>query len=634
MKLRTSCFNRAIFRKDMTRFAPIGVLYTLCLIAGLMLMSGDDNAYPFWFANSMTVCIRYMSVINLVYGALMAALLFGDLYNGRMCNGLHAMPLRRQELFATHILSGLTYSLVPTAVMALISLPLLCRTIVENAWQLGLYWWLASNLQFVCFFGMAVFAAFCAGNWLGMGAVYAGLQFGSMLVYSLVDAFYTPMLSGVETSEWLATNLCPMCTMTLDMVELDSYELLRRRFFGREEEMVATFTLTEHWTGLLLWAVVGVAFLGIAWLLYRRRDLESAGDPIAVKALVPVVQVFGALALGGIAAMVFREMLSGSSNVILGYVVLFAAIAVAWFAVRMVLQRTSRVFQKKAFLALIPVLGVVAVTLGLTKLDVLGIASWLPDEKDVKSVTISYRSGDFTEEADIRAIIRLHELAMGEDIPQSGRYDKSLLAQGLPLQEVYRLTCETEYTDEQVYLEDTFRRAATMYFYYDMGYGRTVTRHYVLWLDGESANIMDSLCQDWDGYWNTNSYGNLAGEFPVEPEMLDTLYIQGYPGNNYQSITPEEVTSLLAALKKDYEAGNLNTDSYARKGAFRYAHTDELTGEVTYTYDYDLYMDLRDSNAEEWSMGVSLNITPSSKNTIAWLREHGNPTWEVILPEE
>ena len=209
MKLRTSCFNKAIFRKDMTRFAPVGALYTLCLIAGLMLMAGDQNAYPYYFANSMVVCTQYMSVVNLCYGALMAALLFGDLYNGRMCNGLHAMPLRRQELFVTHIVSGLLYSLVPTAIMALISLPMLGKTIVVDAWKIGLYWWLGSNLQFVCCFGIAIFAALCAGNWLGMGIVYALIHFGSMLVYSLVDTFYTPPSAGCDDPHLAGVSAVP-----------------------------------------------------------------------------------------------------------------------------------------------------------------------------------------------------------------------------------------------------------------------------------------------------------------------------------------------------------------------------------------------------------------------------------------
>lgn len=59
-------------------------------------------------------------------------LLFGDLYNSRMCNALHAMPMRRETLFLTNVVSGLLFSMIPTAVMALLSVPLLNATIVET----------------------------------------------------------------------------------------------------------------------------------------------------------------------------------------------------------------------------------------------------------------------------------------------------------------------------------------------------------------------------------------------------------------------------------------------------------------------------------------------------------------------
>ena len=626
MKLRTSCFNKAIFRKDMTRFAPVGALYTLCLIAGLMLMAGDRNAYPYYFANSMVVSTQYMALVNLCYGALMAALLFGDLYNGRMCNGLHAMPLRRQELFTTHIVSGLLYSLVPTAIMALISLPMLGKTIVVDAWKIGLYWWLGSNLQFVCCFGIAIFAALCAGNWLGMGIVYAGIQFGSMLVYSLVDAFYTPLLRGVMTSSWLAQGFA----MTGEFIDLEALEALRYRFWGREEEMTATFQLVcASWRTLCVWAAAGVAFMGIAWLLYRKRDLESAGDPIAVKALVPVVQVVGAVALGGGAAMVFHEMLTGE-NQVLGYIVLFGGVTVAWFAVRMVLSRTSRVFQKKAILGLVPVLGVLGLTLGLTALDVFGIASWVPDASQVKSATVSSVYGEFTEEADIRAILRLQELAtQSEDIPSTGRYDKFYLAQGLTLQEARDKTYETEYTDEQRYLEDTFRNAQVLYINYDLGHGRTVQRWYTIWMDGENATILKQLRPTWEGYRNFIQYGYV--DTTLELEQLDSIHIDGYRGRRME-ISQEDVVSLMEAVKADFTEGHIGNEAI-QEGIFRILYTDEYTGEESYLYETSLHLDLAGTIHEEWTVGLNIDVLPTSAHTLKWLEDRGYLGYEVILPQ-
>lgn len=632
MKLRTSCFNKAIFRKDLTRFAPVGALYTLCLLAGLMLMAGDKSAYPYYLANNISVSTSYMAGVNLCYGAVMAALLFGDLYNGRMCNGLHAMPLRRQELFVTHLAAGLLYSLVPTAIMALISLPLLGKTIVVGAWKMGLYWWLGCNLQFVCCFGIAVFAALCAGNWVGLGVVYAAIHFGSLLVHSLVENFYVPLLRGVVASDNLAHALCPLYALTGEFFDLDTMEYLNRLFYGRESEMTAAYRLVDAtWQRLGIWAAVGVVFLGIAWLLYRGRDLESAGDPIAVKALVPVAQVLGAVALGSGAGMVFLSMLAGGNRV-LGYIVLFGAVAVGWFAVRMVLARTSRVFQKKAILGLLPVLGVLGLSLLLTYGDVFGIASWVPDASQIKSVSMGNAYRSFTDEESIRAVQRLHELAIrSEDIPWSGRYDKSYLAQGLSLEEVYNLTSTTEYTDEQRYLEDTFRKAGNLYIEYDLGHGRTVQRRYIIWKDGENAAIYKQLRPSWEDYWKAMQYGFYIDRFPLELEQLSSIYISGYSARRVD-ISQEDVQSLVAAVKADFDEGHMG-NSFIQEGIFRTLWTDEYTGEEGYVYETSLYLDVEGRIHDQWMVGLNIDVTPTATHTLNWLRERGYLTYEVLFPE-
>ena len=53
MKSRTSFFNKTLFRKNVTRFAPIWGIYLLCLLIGLglMYMEADNRIVNFWFAS-------------------------------------------------------------------------------------------------------------------------------------------------------------------------------------------------------------------------------------------------------------------------------------------------------------------------------------------------------------------------------------------------------------------------------------------------------------------------------------------------------------------------------------------------------------------------------------------------------
>ena len=188
MKSKTSFFNKTVFKKNLTRFAPVMAVYTLCLILGMMMLyqNNEEMGRTFWFASRMGECIQVMGLVNLFFAPLCAMLLFGDLYNSRMCNALHAMPMRRETLFLTNVVSGLLFSMIPTAVMALLSVPLLNATIVENAWQIALLWYVGTNLQFITFFGAAIFSVFCTGNRFAMAVVYAVLNGGAFILYPLL----------------------------------------------------------------------------------------------------------------------------------------------------------------------------------------------------------------------------------------------------------------------------------------------------------------------------------------------------------------------------------------------------------------------------------------------------------------
>ena len=167
MKSKTSFFNKTVFKKNLTRFAPVMAVYTLCLILGMMMLYqiNEEMGRTFWFASRIAGNLQLMGLVNLLFAPLVAMLLFGDLYNSRMCNALHAMPMRRETLFLTNVVSGLLFSMIPTAVMALLSVPLLNATIVENAWQIALLWYVGTNLQFITFFGVAIFRSSCTGAW-------------------------------------------------------------------------------------------------------------------------------------------------------------------------------------------------------------------------------------------------------------------------------------------------------------------------------------------------------------------------------------------------------------------------------------------------------------------------------------
>ena len=116
MKLRTSFFNGTVLKKDITRFAPVWALYTVFLI--ILFLSGQRED-PTLSANAIANLLSEMAIFSLIYGGLCANILFGDLFQGRMCNALHALPITRESWFATHALAGLLFCIVPSVVGAI-----------------------------------------------------------------------------------------------------------------------------------------------------------------------------------------------------------------------------------------------------------------------------------------------------------------------------------------------------------------------------------------------------------------------------------------------------------------------------------------------------------------------------------
>ena len=107
MKSKTSYFNPTVFRKNLTRFAPCWGLYTVGALMGLVLLLDSSSKH---MASNLVDAVHILSLITPVYALICAQLLFGDLYNTRMCNALHAMPLRRETWFFTNVLSGFAFT--------------------------------------------------------------------------------------------------------------------------------------------------------------------------------------------------------------------------------------------------------------------------------------------------------------------------------------------------------------------------------------------------------------------------------------------------------------------------------------------------------------------------------------------
>lgn len=613
MRSKTSCFNATLFRKNMTRFAPAWGLYTLCLVMGTLLLytnGGTSKAYH--FANHMMDMGQIMTIINLFYAPIAAMLLFGDLYNNRMCYAIHAMPLKREQILLTNITSGLLFSLLPTAVMTVLATLLMRGSCFVNAWQIPLYTFVAVNLEFICFFGLSVLCVMCTGSRLAMGIVYGILNFGAQIAYWLVDTVYTPMLYGVVTPVALANNLTPVKAMTENpLFEMDSYSDLYDRFQADWSKAVAHFNLTDNWSYLYIWAAMGIVFLVLALVLYRKRNLECAADAVAFPILEPVFGVLFAIISACFAQFMVTGIIGYSELASMTYLFLGVGLIVGWFAGRMLIERTTRVFRIKNWLGLGILSAVLAMSLVMTHFDIFGIVTWQPKAEDLQAIrfgTWYQDNAEFTEEEDIQRILAIQEDALAERLENSGPY-----VIGVDGNWIYNIDSNAQLLAKDAMEIQDCRYAYRAHIEYQLKSGKTVNRIYNVWADGESGDTARELLSRWEIVNRRNNFSGQEDRLQLVMSELQEFFVDGME----QFIRDPDralVEGLLEAIEKDCAENHMAQNYYLHTGYFEAKKADDRGNKYTSSA---IYVSI---SGEHY--GWSLEIYPDSVHSIRYLQEH------------
>ena len=562
MKLKTSYFNTSVLKKDITRFAPLWGLYTVFTLLFLFLLRNDAST-PARFARNADEIMLAMGAVNCGYAGIAALFLFGDLFKSRLCNALHAMPMRREGWFFTHTVAGLLFCAVPNALAAVIAAAMLGK------YAFLAYVWLGLMiLQFICFFGIGVFSIMCAGSGLGAAAVYGIVNFLSLLVLWIAKCFYEPVLFGVTIGETGLLRLSPaigFCSQNYVDTSFD-HEGNRLTFNG---------FVGESWIYVAIATLAGLALLAAALFMYRRRKLEAAGDFIAFRPASPVFLVLYTLCCGAILYM----MAGGQDNTAMGTVFLLIGFVIGWFTGQMLLQRRVNVFSGKSLVGLGLLVFVFYLTVGFFWLDPMGVTRYVPEAKQVQMVTVAPYASDYyyrqngtqvSDPAQIEKLTQIHQ-----QLVDAREEDKSKL--------MLRLS-------------------------YTMKTGVEVERTY--YLDEQSEN----------GQWLKNIYS--SAKAVLGSDNLDRLKqtiryasFYAYNGEKFPETTTDvwkgefvvkqdDLPGLLDAIAADCQAGNMAQ-------IWEYHRNEENVASV----------------ALEFSSGYrEINVYETCANTLAYLQKLMQPT--------
>ncbi len=515
MRSKTSCFNMHLARHMTLRYWPLWALYALVIfVMGPVTLLGQLNdlhrySSELYIHRSLVENATLLGpIFNGIATACAALAVFSPLYKTDSAVMEAALPVERKTRFVTSYITGLSWLIIADVVMFAIMAAL--EAAFSRVYMAPLVTWLGVMvLQNAAFYAMAVFGAMLTGRLIIGAGIIAFIHFGASILCVMVYALLDVMLWGYAGQDAMTDFMVSLSPI----VQLFEYDV---RFlaadgtpFDMSQAKIATRAVLVYngWGYLVACLIAGVVLAAIAYALYKRRHMETAGETISVKFLRPVfIAAATAYCAMGIGIILYDLIFTGSPEdgsafacAAVGGCMLVGAF-VGYVLGMMILKRSIRVWKSlKGFV--IPA-GAVVLFAILCATGMFGWSTWLPDADDVQFAEVSvggYRNTLYAEE-DVAQLINIHS----EHLEQ---YDEDY--------------------DGRNYRYVTYS--------YTMDSGTTVYRYFKLpdWVNGDdAAYLMEQLLND--------SRLVLEREIPGEPKNMLANY--GYFRANLYYVNEEGYT--------------------------------------------------------------------------------------------
>ena len=437
MLSKTSSCERTLRRADWRRFWPLLFLYGAVWMMSLPLGLWNRrwsvyNAESLQHAlrnieNTIYDCVTAAVVISAVFAVLLAMTLYGYLMNGRSVGLMHALPINRTKQFINHFRVGVEIFTVVHVATFLVSVLVMSGYGVIS-WEGILTWFAVAELTCLFFFSLATLCAMVTGWVIAIPVIYVGVNAMFVVFYSLLQLMFDQFYWGYSNSGY--PELISWLTPFERLVNTASDTYVWREGVEYGEHHLSP----EGWTALIVYTVVAVVFAVVAWLFYKARRSESAGDAIVFDWLRPIVlyvmSVVGGMGFGFL--LYYLIGLDGSDSLLLLLICQIIGGVVVYFAVQMLLQKSFKVFNRRGWLGAALLAVILIVIAVVVKFDLLGYERYVPNEDKVHAAEFSgsmMSDHTYNDEASrIEKITAMHRaiLAQGQDawIGNPGSYEE------------------------------------------------------------------------------------------------------------------------------------------------------------------------------------------------------------------
>ena len=394
MKSNKSLFNATLFKSNIVRFLPFSILFLVIElnIYPTLIYFNYDVRNSIDLDTLITMGIA-SDVFTFIFACVFAILVCGYLFSANKSIALHSFPIGRSALFTTNLLSAYVLLIAPQLIGFGLAIPGIAMFSTAAITKAALLLQLSTIFLF-SFIALSIgfLAMMLSGNAFAGAIIYLIINF----VYTalVLLASYTLSIFGTGLSEDVligekgAYLLSPVANLTFNLSQYDSEKI---------------HIPSGYYKALIIYFAVSFAICALAFLLYKLRELEVAGEMAAFEEELPFIRVIVSI-IGGTVLSMFVGTLSNAGKY--GIAILYIIFSfIVYFATQMVLKRKFNIFSGKLIIRWVICC---AVSLGI----VIGLAAYetnyIPEAGKVESanISISYNI-DCKDEKSIKQIREL-----------------------------------------------------------------------------------------------------------------------------------------------------------------------------------------------------------------------------------
>ena len=609
MQSKTSFFNKTIFFKNITRFWPIWVSYLLVCLYRLPMRlyltlnaSCPDNIERNAFLLSQlkgTVLAALTPLPIFLFACITAVAVFSYLYQAKSAYMIHSLPVCRESLFITHVLSGILFLTIPQVIAFLAGI-FVCFLQRMTQLEYLLHWLILSTGMVVFAFALAVFTVMITGNIIAAPAFYIAVNFLFMACRNAISGIIELFSYGVrsDTLEF-GSFLSPF--FRLSQIFPDSYYSIYYGFAYGDEAL--TFSLSEAYHCIGGYCIAILPLLLLAFFLYRHKQLETAGDVVTIPFLRPLLRWAITFCVSSFLAVTAIRMLHSDETVPaslpLFLILSLIGSVLVFFLSEMLMQKKFMIFKKRLFVECGVFVSLSLLFAVSADLNLFGVETRIPAESDIEAVYLNGEYSITVRTEDFSKVLEIHQ----------GLIDSK--------EEIERYTRKYGMTERNMYL--TLR--------YVLKNGRTLTRFYQIPIEDYYLDKEDFVCRKLMELFNTPDY-YLRYHFTDAYESVTLIsgtldqYMDDFPYTKTIGLDSEQCQQLMEAFKQDVAEGNYQICNY---------RTDEdysnlslmLSYRVPVGSSYPIYLDTAQITDPDELQTTSINLNGSCVHTLDALVELG-----------